>query len=75
MKTLNEFSLLSQAEQDEIVTDHGLFLVNYVQGDLMFDVYKVFNFYVKISYDLNEDGSASIVPIENLNLFNFQSPK
>ena len=69
MTTLNEFNLLSETEQDEIITDHGLFLINDVQGDNIYDVYKLFDYYVKICYGVNDDREPSISAFADLTLF------
>jgi hypothetical protein len=59
--TIAEFNLLSEEEQDELVTDHGIYLLNYIQGDIMCDVYKVHNFFVKTCYNLISDEKPWII--------------
>jgi hypothetical protein len=58
--TLQQFRLLSKVEQDEHVTNHGIFLINYIDGDSMCDVYKLYEFYVKFCYDVNDDKDPEI---------------
>ena len=75
--SIDEFKLLSDTERDEFVLDHGLFLINYLQGDIMCDVYRVNNFYVKFSYSISQDESPSIIAFtdgEHLRLFIDQLP-
>ena len=57
---LENFKRLHEIEQDEIVTNSGTYLMNYVEGDYLYDVYKLYQFYVIFSYDLSENKNQSI---------------
>ena len=59
--TLDQFELLSEPEQDEEILDHGVYLMNYVRGDIMYDVYKLSGFYVRYCYDLINDIELSTI--------------
>jgi hypothetical protein len=70
--TTEEFNDLTHIEQDEIVANSGTYLVNYVQGDFMCDVYKVEHFFVKFCYDLSKNEKPEISAFagsENLHLY------
>ena len=58
--TKNEFEELNEIEQDEEVLNHGVYLINYDQGNLMCDVYKLHHFFVKFCYKLTENKTPII---------------
>ena len=70
--TIEEFNNLTEIEQDEVVANSGTYLVNYVQGNYMCDVYKVDYFFVKFCYDLTKNEKpeiAAFIGTENLHLY------
>ena len=70
--TIDEFNRLNDIEQDEIVANSGTYLINYIQGDYMCDVYKVEHFFVKFCYDLTKNKEpliAAFAGSENLHLY------
>lgn len=62
---IEEFELLSYQEKDELILDHGIFLINYDEGNDMCDAYELFDFYVAICYKLDEDLRIEIVSAIN----------
>jgi hypothetical protein len=57
---MQEFRLLHEYEQEEIVYEQGVFLGNYVRGNKICDVYQLQSFYVKFCYLLSINGPAMI---------------
>jgi len=57
---MQEFQLLHEYEQEEIIYENGVFLGNYVRGNKICDVYQLDSFYVKFCYLLNIQGSAIV---------------
>ena len=75
--TLNQFKILNETEQDGFVMKHGLYVINYIQGDFMCDVYKMNGFFVKFCYDLTSDKKPSINAFSdsiNLTLYKYELP-
>lgn len=71
--TLDQFKLLTSPEQDEEVMNHGLFLINHIHGDTMCDVYRLYDFYVKFCYNVNNDDDPEIIVYstdEHVHLYN-----
>ena len=58
--TMQEFELLHEYEQEEIIFERGVFLGNYVRANKICDVYQLINFYVKFCYLLSTHGKAQI---------------
>ena len=63
--TIDEFELLSYAQKDEEILNHGKYLISYDQGIIMCDVYQLSNFFVKFTYDFNKKGEATIKAFTN----------
>ena len=55
---IEEFDALTDVEQEEIIFDSGEFLNNDNLENTMFDIYRIDEFYVQISYEMNTNGSA-----------------
>ena len=58
--TIEEFRLLHEYEQEEVVFNKATFLANYVRGNKICDVYQLIDFYVKFCYLLSSHGKAMI---------------
>ncbi|MEJ7769940.1 MAG: hypothetical protein WKF89_19125 [Chitinophagaceae bacterium] len=58
--TCQQFQLLHEYEQEEIVFEKGIFLGNYVRANKICDVYQLSNYYVKCCYLLSIQGKAMI---------------
>ena len=57
---LQEFQMLHEYEQEEIIYERGIFLGNYVRGHKICDVYQLESFYVKFCYLLGLNGPAIV---------------
>ena len=57
---MQEFQLLHEYEQEEIIYERGVFLGNYVRGNKICDVYQLEAFYVKFCYLLSINGKAMV---------------
>lgn len=63
--TIEKFLSLHEYEQEEVVQNHGVFLANFVTGNILCDVYQIRSFYVKFCYKLSYHGKAMITAFEN----------
>lgn len=61
--TITEFRNLDKTEQDEEVQNCGIYLVNYREGDLMCDVYKLYEFFVRFCYNVNTHEHPKIMAL------------
>ena len=57
---MQDFELLHEYEQEEVIYEQGVFLGNYVRGNKICDVYQLEAFYVKFCYLLNINGKAIV---------------
>lgn len=57
---IEEFDALTDVEQEEIIFDAGEFLGNDNIENMMFDIYRVNDFYVQFSYEMNKNEKATI---------------
>lgn len=57
---ITEFKALPETEQDEEVADHGIFLFTYNHENDLWDVYKLFDFFVKFCYPVAGSGRPVI---------------
>ena len=57
---IDQFLLLSEPEKEELVWEEGFFLATYDEGDIMCDVYRLFDFYVTFSYELHKNETTNI---------------
>ncbi|MEJ7738644.1 MAG: hypothetical protein WKF97_14540 [Chitinophagaceae bacterium] len=73
--TQQQFELLNQTEQDEEVLNQGVYLINYDQGNIMCDVYKLYHFFVKFCYDLNENTDPKITAFTGTDDFHLYESK
>jgi hypothetical protein len=60
--TIEQFKLLHEYEQEEIVYQKSAFIGNYVRGNKICDVYQLFSFYVKFCYSLSLNDKGVITP-------------
>ena len=58
--TVFEFNRLKVVVQEEVIFDNGTFVLNEVKRELIFDVYELFDFFVKVSYNLSNNGYSAI---------------
>ncbi|MEO5998165.1 MAG: hypothetical protein ABIN89_15580 [Chitinophagaceae bacterium] len=58
--TIEQFKLLNDSEKEQAVWRDGVFLSNYDEWNSMFEVYKLFNFYVSFCYQLDKNEMAEI---------------
>jgi hypothetical protein len=69
--TIYKFDHLHKIEQEESVEDEGVFLANRNDGQLMFDLYQIGDFYVEFYYYINRNDFKvklrSFVDTEELN--------
>ncbi|MEO6000370.1 MAG: hypothetical protein ABIN89_26250 [Chitinophagaceae bacterium] len=58
---LDDFLLISEVEQDEEILDHGIFTGTYQRENLMYDIYRLYDFYVTVCYDpsINDRGKIT----------------
>ena len=63
--TIQQFQLLHEYEQEEIVYNEGVFIGNYVRGDKICDIYQLLDFYVKFRYSLNIHDKGIITSFSN----------
>ncbi|MEO5997072.1 MAG: hypothetical protein ABIQ00_10305 [Chitinophagaceae bacterium] len=57
---MQEFQLLHEYEQEEMIFHRGVFLGNYIRGNKICDVYQLGSFYVKFCYLLSINGKAIV---------------
>lgn len=57
---IDHFKCLHEVEQEEVIANAGTYLTNYVEGDYIYDVYKLYQFYVIYSYDVTKNKNQSI---------------
>jgi hypothetical protein len=57
--TLYQFDHLHQVEQEESIEDEGVFLANRCEGEFMFDLYQIDDFYVELFYNI-ENNKAKV---------------
>ncbi|MEO5996411.1 MAG: hypothetical protein ABIN89_06770 [Chitinophagaceae bacterium] len=57
----DQFLALSEPEKEELIWEEGFFLATYDEGDMIRDVYKLFDFYVTFSYELHKNITTNIV--------------
>lgn len=63
---IEEFNQLNEIEKEEVVLDDGIFISASYDEDIAYDTYQVNNFFVQISYKLNEIKGLSIHASSNL---------
>ena len=54
------FNALNDSDKEEAVWLDGIFLSNYDEGNVMCDVYQLFDFYVAFCYELHKNEKAAI---------------
>ena len=72
-----EFRGLNRMEQDALITKYGVYVLNYLQGDFMCDLYKLNGFFVKLCYKLTDDKDPEIAVCDyddGVKLYNSGSP-
>ena len=58
---IDEFVFLDDVAKEEVVREKGTFFINYSDGDVMFDVYLLRNYYASFCYDLSNDKMIGII--------------
>ena len=58
--TIDQFNVLNDAEKEQAVWRDGIFLSNYDESNSMFEVYRLFDFFVSFCYQLDKNEMAKI---------------
>lgn len=58
--TIEQFNLLSNTQKENAISNNGIFLENYDEGNKQCDVYKLFEFYVAFCYEIGKNEPAQI---------------
>ena len=56
----DQFLLLSEPEREELILEEGFFLATYDEGDLISDVYRLYDFYVTFRYEVHKNETTTI---------------
>ena len=61
--TLKQFKHLSEADQEEEVWSYAIHLRNYVDGNVITDVYKLYDFNVKYCIHITKNDEPEMVAV------------
>ena len=58
--TLEQFTELNEQEKNHMATTNGIYIINYIQGGLQCDIFKLFDFYVRFYHEQNDEKQVII---------------
>ncbi len=58
---IRDYNKLNDTDKENLLWEHGIFLANFNDNDLICDVYKLFNFYISLCYVLHKNERAIII--------------
>jgi hypothetical protein len=58
---IKDFLRLDEYEQLQVISNDGVFILDYVQEDSVSKLYKLYAFFVKVTYDLPFHSRSSVV--------------
>jgi hypothetical protein len=57
---IDDFRALNDSDKEEFIWSDGIFMANYDEGNVICDVYQLFDFYVAFCYELQKNERAVI---------------